>query len=104
MKSSRAGRRRRPAAQTAGTRPAPYLRWALLIVAAGVCTFWNSLGAPFIWDDQTAIVTNQTIQHLWPLSEPLTPPREPPVAGRPLVNLSFAINYALGGLTGTGYH
>ena len=32
------------------------------------------------------------------------PPRETPVAGRPLVNLSFAINYALGGLTETGYH
>jgi Flp pilus assembly protein TadD len=77
---------------------------ALLIVAVGVCTFWNSRSVPFIWDDQTAIVTNKTIQHLWPLSEPLTPPRETPVAGRPLVNLSFAINYAFGGLAETGYH
>src|SRR6185503_5616826 len=27
-----------------------------------------------------------------------------PVAGRPLVNLSFAVSYALGGLNETGYH
>ena len=67
-----------------------------------MCTYWNSLGAPFIWDDQTAIVTNPTIQRLWPLSDPLTPPRETPVAGRPLVNLSFAVNYAFGGLNVDG--
>jgi hypothetical protein len=80
------------------------VRLALVIIAVGVCTFWNSIGAPFVWDDQTAIVTNRTIQHLWPLSEPLMPPRETPVAGRPLVNLSFALNYAFGGLDGAGYH
>ena len=73
--------------------------------SVGVCTFWNSLGAPFIWDDQTAIVTNQTLQHLWPLSDPLTPPRETPVAGRPLVNLSRSPSTTrFGGLTVTGYH
>src|ERR1700730_7955380 len=76
----------------------------LLIVAAGAATYWNSLGGPFIWDDQIAIVTNHTIQHLWPLSDALRPPRETPVSGRPIVNLSFAINYAMGGLSETGYH
>ena len=76
----------------------------LLIVAAGAATYWNSLGGPFIWDDQISVVTNRTIQHLWPLSDPLRPPRETPVAGRPIVNLSFAINYAIGGLSETGYH
>src|SRR5206468_3019554 len=30
--------------------------------------------------------------------------RELPTAGRPLVNVSFAINYALGGLNVVGYH
>ena len=34
----------------------------------------------------------------------LHPDRELPVAGRPLVNLSFAINYALSGLNTFGYH
>jgi hypothetical protein len=69
-----------------------------------VGTFWNSVNGPFIWDDQISIVSNPTIRHLWPLSDPLSPPRETPVAGRPRVNLSFAINYALGGVAETGYH
>ena len=75
-----------------------------MIVAAGLLTYWNGLGGPFVWDDETAIVKNPTIQHLWPPWEPLLPPRETPVAGRPIANLSFAINYAIGGLTETGYH
>jgi tetratricopeptide (TPR) repeat protein len=74
------------------------------MLAAGTATYWNSLAGPFIWDDQISVVTNRTIQHLWPLSDPLRPPRETPVAGRPIVNLSFAINYAIGGLSEAGYH
>lgn len=55
-----------------------------------------------MWDDDTAIVTNDSIRgSLWTA---LTPPLERPVSGRPIVNLSFAINYALGGLDATGYH
>jgi len=105
MKPSRAGRGRKPVVvPTAGSRSFPQLLVAFLIVVVGVCTYWNSLAAPFIWDDQTAIVTNPTIQRLWPLSAPLTPPRETPVAGRPLVNVTLAVNYALGGLNVTGYH
>ena len=102
MTSSRV-RPRKPVApvRTPSVHPALFL---LLIVAAGAATYWNSLGGPFIWDDQIAIVTNHTIQHLWPLSDALRPPRETPVAGRPIVNLSFAINYAMGGLSETGYH
>src|SRR5580704_13655353 len=102
MTSSRV-RPRKPVApvRTPSVHPALF---PLLIVAAGAATYWNSLGGPFIWDDQIAIVTNRTIQHLWPLSDALRPPRETPVAGRPIVNLSFAINYAMGGLSETGYH
>lgn len=101
--SPKARRLRRPAARTSPAAPFPPLLLALLIVVAGMATFWNSLQSPFIWDDQSAIVTNATIRDLgWP--GPLAPPRETPVAGRPLVNLSFAINYALGGSSETGYH
>ena len=32
------------------------------------------------------------------------PPHGLPVAGRPIVNLSFALNYAMGRLDVTGYH
>jgi hypothetical protein len=97
-------RRRRASVPARPARSTARLLFPLLIVVSGVGTYWNSLGGRFIWDDQISIVTNRTLQHLWPLSDPLSPPRETPVAGRPLVNLSFAINYALGGLNEGGYH
>ena len=75
-----------------------------LLVFVGVLTYWNSIGGPFLFDDQRSIVENVQIRRLWPLSAAVSPPRETPVAGRPLVNLSFAINYALGGLDVRGYH
>jgi tetratricopeptide (TPR) repeat protein len=74
-----------------------------LIVATGILVYANSLQGPFIWDDETAIVTNPTIRQLWPLSGPLVPPGETPMAGRPLANLTLALNYAAGALDVVGY-
>ena len=74
-----------------------------LIIATGILVYANSLQGPFIWDDETAIVTNPTIRQLWPLSGPLVPPGETPMAGRPLANLTLALNYAAGGLDVAGY-
>jgi tetratricopeptide (TPR) repeat protein len=68
-----------------------------------VAVYLNSLSGPFIFDDQTAILDNSQIRRLFPLTEPLSPLPETPVAGRPLVNLTFAINYAVGGLNVSGY-
>ncbi|MGH9242651.1 MAG: hypothetical protein ACRD3G_31770, partial [Vicinamibacterales bacterium] len=79
-------------------------RAIVLIVAAGILAYANSLDNPFIWDDQTAIVDNATIRSLSPPWGPLVPPLETPVSRRPLVNLSFALNYAAGGLRVAGYH
>jgi protein O-mannosyl-transferase len=75
-----------------------------VIVVAGLLVYSNSLSSPFLFDDQNSIIGNLQIRRLWPLSIPLSPPRDTPVAGRPLVNLSFAINYAVGGLDPWGYH
>jgi tetratricopeptide (TPR) repeat protein len=76
----------------------------LLLLCAGVLAYSNSLSGPFIIDDGVTIVDNTHIRQLWPLSRALVADRESPVAGRPLVNLSFAINYAMGGLHVVGYH
>ena len=76
---------------------------AAVIVAAGIIVYSNSLAAPFIFDDLRTILNNQQIRRLSPLSVPLSPPPETPVAGRPLVNLSFALNYAAGELNPRGY-
>jgi protein O-mannosyl-transferase len=79
--------------------------WRLgLLAAAGLLAYSNSLSGSFILDDVTAIVENQDIRDWSRLSSMLMPERELPVAGRPLVNVSLAINYALGGLDVRGYH
>jgi protein O-mannosyl-transferase len=92
--------------------PAPARRWAtpasawmcLALGAAGLVAFSNSLTAPFVLDDQSSVLDNPTIRHLWPLTDALRGPVQFPTAGRPLVNLSLAINYALGGESPVGYH
>ena len=76
---------------------------AAALVLCGVIVFANGLGGPFVIDDETAIESNMRIRHLLPLSEALSPPRETPVAGRPLINLSFALNYAVSGLDARAY-
>lgn len=77
---------------------------AAVLVAAGIAVYRNSLHLPFFWDDLPAVVNNPTIRSLWPLSGPLAPPLETPMAGRPVVNLSLAVNYAWGGLNVESYH
>ncbi|AHF94081.1 hypothetical protein OPIT5_04720 [Opitutaceae bacterium TAV5] len=69
----------------------------ILILAVATC-WWNSLSAPFIFDDIRAILKNDSIRKLWPLTDVLNPVQESNgVQGRPLVNLSLALNYAAGG-------
>src|SRR5881398_3151886 len=72
-----------------------------LLALVALAAYWNGLDAPFVWDDDTAITTNQSIHQI---TDSLIPPIETPVSGRPIVNLSLAINYAFGGLEPKGYH
>ncbi len=72
-----------------------------LFVAIAVATYWNALHAPFVWDDDVAITTNQSIHDI---GSSLNPPLETPMSGRPVANLSLALNYAIGDLDPTGYH
>jgi len=87
------------------TRARPSLISPIVLVCAGLYAFHNSLNGPFIFDDRFAIRANPTIRHLWPIWDALSPPGQgSAVGGRPVVNLSLAINYALGGLNVWGYH
>lgn len=75
------------------------------LLLAGLLAYHNSLAGPFVFDDKPAILHNPTIRQLWPLSVPLAPPADgSSVTGRPVVNLSFALNYACGGEAVRGYH
>ena len=76
----------------------------LLIITAGIWAYHNSFQGPFIFDDARNILENQTIRHLWPIWETLSPSPSSFVGGRPVVNLSLALNYALGGTGVWGYH
>ncbi|MBU0717341.1 MAG: tetratricopeptide repeat protein [Planctomycetes bacterium] len=69
----------------------------LLIVAAGIIAYWNSLDGAFVFDDAQNIVTNEQIHRLWRLSEVLG-------GRRSVVDLTLAINYAVGRLDVRGYH
>ena len=100
--------RRSPVARAARRAASSPVRWRwwrpATILLAGALTYWNGLSGPFIFDDLATVVQNPRIRDLARLGLVLVPPANTPVAGRPLVNLTFAINYALGGLDVGGYH
>lgn len=64
----------------------------------------NSFQVPLLLDDASAITHNPTIRSLADLRPVLLPPREATTAGRPLLNLSFALNWACDGDRVVGYH
>lgn len=79
--------------------------WVLgaLLTAAVLLAYSNSLHGPFQYDDFYDIGGNRTIRRLWPLWDVFR------IAGkgfqsRPIVNLSFALNFATGGLQPYHYH
>jgi len=74
------------------------------LVLLGLAAYHATLRVPFLFDDASAVLGNASIRHLWPPGPILQPPSDATVAGRPLLNLSFALNYAVGGLDPRGYH
>ncbi|MCE9520598.1 MAG: tetratricopeptide repeat protein [Verrucomicrobia bacterium] len=81
----------------------------ILIGLAGLLVYSNSFHGPFVFDDVESIRDNPTIRHLSPLRQVMFPEkgilgRGVTVEGRPLLNLSFALNYTLCGLEVWGYH
>ncbi|HXQ81282.1 MAG TPA: tetratricopeptide repeat protein [Opitutaceae bacterium] len=76
-----------------------------LIALATLAAYLNCYRAPLVYDDQFAILENASIRHLWrPWTALLSPPAGTTVAGRPVANLTLAVNYALGGTGPWGYH
>lgn len=76
------------------------------IVLGALAAYSNTFSAPFVFDDQPSIVANPSIKNLWPPTCPLSPPSGNglTVSGRPLVNLSLALNYAASGTEVWSYH
>jgi tetratricopeptide (TPR) repeat protein len=94
--------RRRPPPPIA--RPEPVVWYAAALVVAGLLVYANSFGGPFLFDDFGSIVRNTSIRDLTNLRALFTTADATAVSGRWLANLSYALNYAAGGLNVTGYH
>jgi Flp pilus assembly protein TadD len=90
-------------------RPAPsWPAWTAgaVIVLAALAAYHNSLTGPFTFDDAGSILENATIRHLWPPGPALSPPFAggETVGGRPVLNFSLALNYAISGTRVWSYH
>lgn len=78
---------------------------AIIIVLAGLAAYSGSFSGPFVFDDPSSISANPTIRHLWPPWDILaTPQANVTVQGRPILNLSFGINYAISKSDVWSYH
>ncbi len=75
----------------------------LLLALAVFLVYSNSLHGPFQYDDGSDIRENMTIRHLWPLRDVFYIPGSG-LMTRPVANLTFALNYAIGGLKPFSYH
>ena len=76
----------------------------MLIVAAGIWAYHNSLRGPFIFDDVPSILENPHIHHWWSIRDALFVSPHLPVQGRPVEVVTLAVNYAWDGLNVRGYH
>lgn len=79
---------------------------AALIALAALAAYSGSFSAPFVFDDDASIAHNATIRRLWSWPGALAPPHGggQTVEGRPVLNLSFAIDYAISGTRVWSYH
>lgn len=67
-----------------------------LVAGATFWAFAGGLDGAFLWDDGRSIVENPYVHHLGPMTMSRT--------SRPLVQLSFALDYAAAGLAPRRYH
>ncbi len=76
-----------------------------LFAVLALAAYRNAFEAPFVLDDADSITENATLHHLWPLWRVLSPAAGgATVSGRPVFNLSLAVNYAISGDAVWSYH
>jgi len=89
-----------------GPLPARPQDWRLLacgalLAGAAATAYARTFSVPLLFDDDTSIASNATIPHL---ASAFWPPAGTTVGGRPVLNLSLAINYAVSGTGVWSYH
>ena len=78
--------------------------WGLGLALVVMAAWSGSWTVPFVFDDIAAVRGNQTLRELWNLPAIFSPPSGLSVSGRPVVNASLAVSYALSGEQPWGYH
>lgn len=71
------------------------------LLLAVVLAYANTFRVPVVLDDVAGIAENASIEHL---ATSLAPPENSSLTGRPLVNVTLALNYAIGGRALWSYH
>jgi tetratricopeptide (TPR) repeat protein len=94
-RSSRARTRPRTVRRPRLRQSFPLFAAVALVIVAGAIAYSNGFRGVFVFDDEPAIVENEYIRRLWPLSRAMGAPPGTTVSGRPVVALSLAVNYAL---------
>jgi tetratricopeptide (TPR) repeat protein len=79
----------------------PALGVAAALAAAAIWAYGGTFSVPLFYDDVPTIVDNPSIRHL---GTAFLPPADTTAGGRPILNLSLALNYAAGGTAVWGYH
>jgi len=72
-----------------------------ILAAGAIAVYSRTFPIPLFFDDRAAIIDNSTIRH-WGTA--WWPPINTTASGRPILNLSLAINYAVSGTAGWSYH
>ncbi|MDX2186201.1 MAG: tetratricopeptide repeat protein [Opitutaceae bacterium] len=79
-----------------------FIFFLLVAVLASFWSFSPAFNGEFILDDQSSLHLNHSCKTL-DLSTVLNPDRDSPLGGRPISNLSFALNFAISGYDGFSY-
>jgi Flp pilus assembly protein TadD len=77
---------------------------SFFLITVGIAAYSNSFNCVFLFDDAPNIVDNPNIRQLWPLTKAMSAPVDSGLGGRPVLSLSFALNYAFGKYNVWGYH
>jgi len=91
-------------ANIASHRNRPGFLPCLLLSLIGLAVFANTLRNPFVYDDMRAIYNNDDIRSFKSIDRVLFSSRDSGLIRRPLLSLSFALNYAVDGYNVEGYH
>ncbi|MBI3813764.1 MAG: tetratricopeptide repeat protein [Nitrospinae bacterium] len=75
--------------------------WAgiFIITSLIIIAYYNTIASPFNFDDEPAIIDNESIRSLSNIPDRITD-----IFSRPVLFISFTINYHIGGLDPTSYH